>query len=163
MQSRHAQALTQGVICGLIGYGTVAILMAMMNVLAGRSPFFTAAAFGGALFYGLTDLASLRIWVGPVLAYNGFHLLVFLVLGIVSTFVTLWVERKPVFFYLALNGFLIVGFLVFGGFLMFTQTIREAISPWALLTVSLIAAAAMAAYLLVTHRLLRRELRDLEV
>jgi hypothetical protein len=45
---------------------------------------------------------------------------------------------------------------------MFTQTIREAISPWALLTVSLFAAAAMAMYLLATHRLLRRELRDLE-
>ena len=162
MRPSRAQAFTQGVVCGLIGYATVAILMALLNVFGGRSPFFTAAAFGSALFYGLKDLGDLRIWVGPVLAYNGFHLFVFLVLGIVSTFVTLALEQRPVFFYLALYLFLIVGFLVFGGFLVFTQSIRGAISPAALLGVSLAASAAMAAYLLATHRGLRQDLHDLD-
>jgi divalent metal cation (Fe/Co/Zn/Cd) transporter len=87
---------------------------------------------------------------------------VFLVLGIIATFVTLLVERKPVFFYLALNGFLAVGFLVFSGFVIFSQSVQNAMSPWELLAVSFLAAGAMATYLLATHKLLRRELHDVD-
>ncbi|MGD2135522.1 MAG: hypothetical protein PVF27_05145, partial [Gemmatimonadales bacterium] len=61
MRAETKQVLTGGLFAGLIGYGTVVLLFALINVLAGRSPFHTPAMFGAVLFYGLDDPAQLQI------------------------------------------------------------------------------------------------------
>jgi hypothetical protein len=68
--------LWQGLVAGLIGYGTVAIVISGADVLAGRSPLYTAALLGSAYFYGAHSLAEVVVAPGPVFAYNGTHLIV---------------------------------------------------------------------------------------
>lgn len=53
---------------GLLGYATVVVLFAAINVVAGRSPFYTPAMFGSVLFYGLEDPSAVEIAPGPTAA-----------------------------------------------------------------------------------------------
>jgi hypothetical protein len=93
MKPERIQVYAQGLVAGLIGYAMVAIVMAIANVILGRSPFHTAALLGSTMFYGLDDPSRLTIWAGPVLAYNGFHLLIFLGLGVVAAWFAHFAER----------------------------------------------------------------------
>ena len=92
MKPERAQWLTQGLIGGLIGYAAVAVFFVLVNLIGGRSPFHTAAALGSTLFYGLQDAANLVIEPGPVIAYNGLHL----ILSILAATVAAPLDALPV-------------------------------------------------------------------
>jgi hypothetical protein len=160
MKPERSQLWWDGVAGGLVGYATVAIVIAAVNVVFGRSPFHTAALLGQAMFYGLADPAQLRIWPGPVLAYNGFHLVVFLVLGLAAAWFAQLAERGPQFWYIGAVMMLFVAFHLFGVFLFVTDPIRAALSPWMLLGAGFAAMIAMSMYLAGTHPRLRAEFRD---
>jgi len=55
MRERTKLILVGGLVSGLIGYGTVVLVVSLMNILGGRSPFHTAAVLGSTLFSGLRD------------------------------------------------------------------------------------------------------------
>jgi hypothetical protein len=160
MKPERAQTWWQGLIAGMIGYATTVIVIAVVNLIAGRSPFHTAALLGSSLFYGLTDPASLVIWPGPVLAYNGLHLLVFLGLGALAAWIIHEAERGPHFWYL---GAIVMGFVVFhlfGAFLLVTAPIRAALPVWSFVVGGVAALVTMSAYLIRVHPRLRAEFRD---
>jgi len=160
MKPERTQVFSQGMVAGLVGYAVVALTFAIANVLMGRSPFHTAALLGGAAFYGLTDPARLVIGPGPVFAYNGFHLVVFLALGVATSWLAYFSERGPHFWYIGAVLMLFVAFHLFGAFLFLTEGVRAAISPWMLILAGFLAMAAMSAYLVWVHPALRREFRD---
>ena len=160
MKTERVQIYWQGLLAGLVGYATVAIVVAAANVFLGRSPFHTAALLGQALFYGLTDPSQLTIWPGPVLAYNGSHLLIFLGLGVMAAWLAWLSERGPHFWYIGVVMMFFVVFHLFGVFLLVNDRIRSALSPWALLGAGFAAMATMSAYLVWAHPKLRSEFRD---
>lgn len=153
--------LSGGLYAGLIGYGTVVVVMAVLNVLAGRSPFYTAALFGAALFYGLKDPATLVIAPGPVLSYNMVHMLGFLGLGMFASWLVLLAERYPTLQYFVIVLLVFVAFHVYGALLLFAHSLLGASAWWEIGVGSLAAAVLMGWYLLRGHPLLRRELREL--
>jgi hypothetical protein len=160
MKSESVRVNWQGLIAGLVGYATVAIAMAVADGLLGRSPFHTAALLGSTMFYGLKDPSEVTVWAGPVLAYNGFHLLVFLGLGLAAAWLADFAERGPHFWYIGAVMMFIVAFHLFGAFLFIDEAMRSALSPWAFLGAGFAAMGTMTAFLVWRHPRLRSEFRD---
>src|SRR5574341_974981 len=68
MRASTRLTLVGGLYASVIGYATVVVLVAILDAALGRSPFYTAALFGSAMFYGPVDPATLVVSPGPVLA-----------------------------------------------------------------------------------------------
>ncbi len=161
MRTQMRLVLTGGLTAGLIGYATVIVVMAALNVALGRSPFYTAALFGAALFYDLRDPANLVVAVGPVLSYNMVHLLAFLALGTGASWLVTLSERYPSAQYFILVILIFVAFHVYGALLLFAHPLLGASAWWEVGLGSAAAAAAMGGYLAIGHPFLRRELREI--
>ena len=145
----------EGLVAGLLGYAIVALLVGLIDVVQGRSFFFTAAMLGEAVLYGLTDPARVQVWAGPVFAYNGLHLLGFLALGMLGAWLTGLAERGPHLWFLGVVLFLFVVAHAFGAVLLMTEPLRAAMSMWAVALPTLAAVVAMGLFLLRDHPALR--------
>ena len=153
--------LVGGLVSGLIGYGTVVLVVSLLNVLGGRSPFYTAAMFGSALFYGLRDPMSLVIDPGPVLAYNMVHLLAFLGIGFLASWLVALAERYPAAQYMMLVALIFVAFHIFAALMLFAEPLLGG-SAWLTVGVAGVAAVLlMGWYLLKTHPLLKAALEQI--
>lgn len=161
MTERTRVVFTGGLVSGLIGYGTVVVVVSLLNVLGGRSPFHTAAMFGSALFYGLEDPAALVVEPGPVLAYNMVHVLAFVLIGTLASWLVWMAEKYPAMQYFVLVVLIFVAFHIFGALLLFAEPLLGA-GAWLTVGVAGVAAAMlMGWYLLKTHPLLRKELQEI--
>ena len=89
MKTSLQDTLRQGLVAGLIGYATVGIVFGIVDMLQGHSPFYTAAVLGSALFYGVQAPVHAAVAAPYVFAYNGLHLMIFLLFG----FVAAWLAR----------------------------------------------------------------------
>lgn len=158
MKADRTTTLWQGIIAGLIGYATVALLVGIIDVALGRSFFFTAALLGERLFYGLSDPARVVVWPGAVFAYNGLHLLAFLVIGTAAAWLAFMSERGPELWYLAAILFLFVFAHAFGAILFLTESIRAAVPVWVVVLPTMVAAVVMGGYLIVVRPALRHDL-----
>lgn len=163
MRATTNRALTGGLYAGLLGYVVVVVVLALVNLLAGRSPFYTAALFGSALFYGLRDPAALVVTPGAVLTYNMVHALAFLVLGELASWLVTEAERFPVLRYAVLLTLIFVAVHVYGILFLFAHPLLADSAWWQLGAASVLAAAAMGAYLLWAHPGLRRSLREIPI
>jgi hypothetical protein len=160
MRAERVQTNLQGLAAGFIGYVAVALFFAIFNLIGGRSPFFTAAFLGDALFYGVRDPAAVVVWPGPVFAYNGVHLLMFLALGLVASWLAFLSERGPQFWYIGAILFLFVVFHLYGFVLLVTGGIQAVLPTWTVFASTVLAGTAMFAYLLWVHPRFRSELHD---
>ena len=91
MIARRERLFVHGLVAGVFGYAAIVAFFAFANVLAGRSPFFTAAVLGNALLGN----PSTAISVPSVAVYNGLHLVAFLLLGGAAAWMADLVERRP--------------------------------------------------------------------
>ncbi len=144
-RANRTDTLWQGIIAGLIGYATVALLVGIIDVAMGRSFFFTAALLGEHVFYGLSDPAQVVVWPGAVFAYNGLHLLAFLIIGVVGAWLAFMSERGPELWYLA-------------AILFLTEDIRAAIPAAMIVVPTLASAITMGSYLLAVRPAFRHDL-----
>jgi hypothetical protein len=160
MRPERAEVLVHGLVAGFIGYAAVVIFFALVNVIGGHSPFHTAARLGTALFYEPADPLAARPEPGPVLAYNGVHLVASLLAGTGSAFLLVETERYHFLwyfvFFLFLAGFVYV--LLFVGIL--GAEITRVIPWWFALMGTLVWVAAMGGYLWTQHRSLLARLSE---
>lgn len=163
MRESTGRMLATGTYAGIIGYGVVVVVLALVNLAGGRSPFYTAALFGSALFYGLHDPAALQVGPGPVLAYNMVHLLAFLGLGLFASWLIALAERFPVARYAVLFTLVFVALHVYGALLLFARRLLAEPAWWQIGAASFLAALAMGWYLLWVHPALRRSLKDIPI
>ena len=158
MKPERVEILRQGLMAGMLGYGVVVVFFAVVNVFGGRSVFYTAAVLGGALFYGARDVSQVAVAAGPVLSYNGVHMLVFLAFGIVAAWLAELSEHGPQFWYIAAILMITFAFHLFGLLLGLSESLRGAIPAWSVLASGLLASGAMVTYLLWVHPAVRRAL-----
>lgn len=161
MRVQTRDTLIGGLWAGLIGYGAVVVVVGLLNLLAGRSAFYTAALFGSALFYHLQNPALLDVSPGPVLAYNMVHMLAFLVIGYFASWLVALAERFPTAIYLILVLLLFVGFHVYFALALLARPLLGEVAWWQIGAGSFAAVVGMGWYLLTAHPALRRELRDI--
>lgn len=160
MDTSRTRILLDGLVSGLIGYVTVVLFFAVLNVIHGRSVFHTAALLGAHLFYGLRSPAELVIAPGPVLAFNGLHALLFIGAGLFMAWLAGLAERIPQGWYLVVVLFLIVMPHVVGLPVWFAESIQAEVPLWYVVAASSLAALAMGGYLLAVHPRLRASLRE---
>lgn len=160
MNESRTRSLLDGLLAGLVGYATVAVLFAALNVAQGRSVFYTAALLGSDLFYGAAAPGDVVVAPGPVLAFNGVHLFLFIAAGIVMAWLAGLAERVPQGWYLVVVLFLVVMPHVFGLPVWFTDPIRAEVPLWYVVVATSAAAVAMTAVLLASRPRLRAALRE---
>ena len=162
MSDRLRRIGFDGLVAGLIGYVAIAVFFMVLNGLQGRSPFYTAALLGAGVFTGLRDAATLSVEPGSVIAYNGLHIVVFLIIGLVSARIALAVEENPRAFYPAffagVFGFILVTAMVFA----FALYIGSTLSFWSIGGAMLFSVTGMLTYLLGMNPLLRAEIKHLD-
>ena len=161
MSERTRTILRGGLVAGLIGYGTVAVFFGVLNVFEGRSPFYTAALLGSALFQGLDDPAMVQVAAQPVFSYNAVHLLAFLAAGFAASWLVAEAERYAAAQYLVFVLLVVVAFHIYGAMLFAAQPLFGSGAWWRIGLPSLAAALLMGWYLLRLHPALRREIREL--
>ncbi|MEJ2502485.1 MAG: hypothetical protein P8177_04075 [Gemmatimonadota bacterium] len=158
MNARRRQMLVDGLAAGIAGYLAVVLFVALWNLAAGRSPFFTAALLGEAVFLGLRDVSAVTLDPGMVLAFNGVHLLAFLLFGFFAAWLMYETELHPSFWYLSLALFVAAAVLAYGAIAALTALVGGLVSPLLVVAASLVGAGAVAAYLTVLHRPLMRSI-----
>jgi hypothetical protein len=126
---------------GLIGYAVVALFFAVDSVLAGRPPLFTASLLGSALF------PALRGTEAAAIAYNAVHLLTFVAAGVFMAWLAALAERAPQAWYPAALVLLFVGAHVLAVPIWFADDVSAALPLRVVAGVTIVAAAAMAAFL----------------
>jgi len=152
----RARVTSEGLITGLLGYAVVVLFYGILNVASGRSFFSTAADLGA----GLVSSPRPGDFIGAVLAFNGLHLIVFLLVGLVAAWLVMQMERHPSFFVLALFIGVAGLFAVMAAFLSFAARSGVELPIGSVFAANLLAGAAMGAYLLNVHPRLWAEIRD---
>ena len=150
----------EGLVTGLIGYVTVVALFGVLNLLAGEAIFHTAALLGSALFFGLRDASALTTDPGPIIAYNGIHIFVSLLIGLGASWLVFQADKnRPLWF--------VVFFVFLAGFiysLVIMGVLAAELVPllsWPVILVANLAAGATAGgYLWLRHRKLLTELGE---
>jgi len=159
MNAERQQVLWNSIYTGLIGYLAVAVFLIVLDPLLGRGFLYTPALLGSALFHGLADPAALTIQPGPIIAYNGAHLVVFLVLGLVVgelTYASVRL-RQQMWYLVTMLVILVLGHLYVAVWVL-TQPVRSALPVWMITAAGLVAVAAMVTCLLMIYPQLRGEL-----
>lgn len=154
---KTSDVLLDGMFTGAIGGIVVALWFLILDSLAGR-PLFTPALLGTVLLSG-GSIAAQGVTIEPVVvaAYTAFHFAVFLVAGIVFSWLMTMFERFPIvgFVILVLFGSLQVGIFALN-FALDAQLLGQ-LKPWSVVGANLLAAAAMTLYQWNRHSVRIRE------
>jgi hypothetical protein len=153
----RARVMSEGLITGLLGYAVVVLFYGILNVAGRRSFFSTAADLGAGL---VSSARGAGDPVGAVLAFNGLHLIVFLLVGLLAAWLVMQTERHPSFFVLALFIGVAGLFAVMAAFLSFAARSGVKLPIGSVFAANLLAGAAMGGYLLKAHPRLWAEIRD---
>ena len=162
MNTQRQRLIADGFAAGLIGYALVVGFFVVVNVIAGQSPFHTAALLGETLFAGLRDPAAVTLAAGPILAFNGVHIAAYILFGFFAAWLVYETELHPEFWYLAL--FLFIGATLLGvaAVLAAMALLGDPVSIAFVSAASLLAALGMAGYLTASHRALLRTIDQVQ-
>lgn len=157
------RTIRDGLIVGAIAYASVALFYIAFDVLAARGALYTVDLLGRALFRGLRDPAVL--WfplqhdAGAILAYNAFHAVVSLGIGVLVVSLVEQAERHPSQALLILVMLVAGGVLTVFGVAYLTESMRPVLPWWSIVAANAMAALLAGAYLLRRRPGLRHVLR----
>lgn len=151
MKKATSDVLQDGLISGFIGYGLISLYFALLNLIAGKPAWLTAQTFGDAFFAGS--------FPGQMIAYNGAHLAIFLVLGIIAALLIKEVELHPAIWYVAMF-VAIAGFIGTYSFMTVIADAVAKIDPVTVITGNVVAAVGMGAFLALRHPRLAQAVRE---
>ena len=148
MKQARIDVLKQGLIAGSLGYCAIVFYYSVINLMEGRSPFHTVTIIGQALFQPENVMAA-------IIAYNGVHLCVFLLLGLFAAWLVYRVEQQPGVWHAAL--FTLIALFLFASCAVAIVAGELAhISARVVLPGNLIAAVVLGGYLGWAHPGLER-------
>jgi hypothetical protein len=159
MTERRKRLLADGLVGGLVGYVMVVAFFTFLDVVGGRPPLYTGALLGEAMFAGLQDPGAVGVDPGPVLAFNGVHLVAVLAFSFFGAWLVYEAERHPQFWYVALFLFLAAAVFGYAGILAVTVMVGAVLSPWLIASAGLLSALGVAGWLIGGHWELVRVVR----
>jgi hypothetical protein len=151
MRPSTSHALRTGLVAGLLGFATVSLAFAVLDLATGRGIGFTPALLGGALFGELSDACVVQPTGTTIAAYSGLHLLVFLTLGWFSAWLLRLTSVHPWFWINAIFLFVFVAFHLYGAVLTILAPVTGCFSLYYILGATALAAGAMIGYLLARN------------
>ena len=155
----RSYSLTEGLCVGLIGYAIVVLVVAALDLGLGRPLFYTPNSFGRVLVPDPGPPGT--IGAASVLAYNGVHLLVFLIIGIGVVQLAHLVELHPIAWYLAFFT-CVLGFFVAELTFTVIDPAGQALAWWAVLGATAAAAFGMGAFINYRHPRLWQRVEGVE-
>ena len=155
MRNGWRGTIVQGLLAGLVGFFTVAVVFAVANFAAGRSPWYTASLLGAALFDGAADPAQVSVSAGYVLAYSALHLVVFLLFGMLGATLAGLADRGWQLWFVGSFFFVFVSFHLAAAVQWLASPMESAISAGAIWIAGLAATVLMGAYILWMHPRIR--------
>jgi hypothetical protein len=151
------RTVREGVVAGLIGAATVALLILGFD-LAGGAPLQSPAILGSVIFKGVRDPNLVTLSAGPVIGYTIVHGLGFVVVGLVASLLVASAEREPPMV-LALLIFFAAFEVFFLALIAFwALPVLGVLAWWEILAGNLVASAAMLFYFHRRHPGLARSL-----
>ena len=156
MKPERARVLSEGLIAGFVGYVAIVLFYGVLNLWSGNSFFSTAAMLGS----GLVSPSRPAGMAGAVLAFNGLHVIAFLVIGLSAAWIVMQTEQHPSLFVLALFIALAGLFFSVALFLSAAAVRGGGVPIGTVIAANLLAGLAMGGYLLRAHPRLWSELRD---
>ncbi|MFQ5658675.1 MAG: hypothetical protein ACE5G5_14125 [Candidatus Methylomirabilales bacterium] len=151
--SEISMVYQEGIIAGVIGAGTVALWVLVVDTLAGR-PLYTPTVLGTALFQGTAGLGT----PGPppvswemVMMYTWVHGLVFCVIGGLAARLLAMAEKDPNLGFGILLLFVVFEYGFIAAAMLFAEPILHTLAWEAILIGNLLAAAAMGGYFRHRH------------
>jgi hypothetical protein len=162
MSPERGRTLTEGLVAGLLGYASIALFFGILHLVTGHSIFATAAVLGDPLVSHGSVVVGGDV-AGSVIAFNGIHLIAFLLFGVIAAWLVSRSETNPGFFlimlFIGLAGF----FYSLSGFLGYSVDRPLAPSWIAVAVANLVAGLLMATYLLRAHPgLLSKVIRQMD-
>lgn len=88
-----------GLFAGLLGAVTVSFAFLILDAIQG-APLHTPSVLGAKLFYGDETARTMTSDVPTALAFNGIHVLAFVLSGLLASYLACIVERHPRYWYL---------------------------------------------------------------
>ncbi|MDX1396244.1 MAG: hypothetical protein R3195_17825 [Gemmatimonadota bacterium] len=158
--STRRDVMVEGLTAGLIGYGAVVVFIAVLDLINGRALFQTPSLLGQILIGGFGDPTPGVVVAGPVMAYNGFHLLVFLAVGMAAAWIVHEVELHPIIWY---GAFFAVMTIVLVSFMVLSfvgQANAHLLDRWPLIGANALAAVAIGLYMHRAHPALGSTVRE---
>lgn len=151
-------ALREGLVAGILGAAAVALWFLLMDLIF-REAFYTPGALGSLVFLGARGPDGVVISPGTVLGYTVFHVIAFLLLGVVISSIVTGLETNrgligAVVIFFAVSAVVFLALVTFLGVWILSE-----MAIWAVLVGNLLAVATMAVYLGRRHPVLRKELR----
>ncbi len=107
------RVLREGILAGVCGYAAVVLAVTAVDLLSGRAALHTAAQLGAWLFHPVEDALTDPGWPST-LAYNGLHLVLSLLVGIVAATMVSLSERITGFWYAGLTLLIAMGIYTVG-------------------------------------------------
>ena len=160
MKAERERVLTEGLIAGFIGYATIIVVYGLVNLMTGKPFFLTAALLGNAVLGSAGPGADLGA-PGPIIVYNGIHLIAFIGIGLGAAWLISQTELHPAIWYLAFYLFLTVFFV---GLVVMRIVAAPVIDQlpwgWPMIWVNLAAVTLMGLYLWKAHPRLWREVTE---
>jgi hypothetical protein len=142
MKRTTAEVWQDGLLSGLVGYALISLFFAVSNLIVGLPALATMESLGAALFGGRNP--------GHMVAYNGVHLIVFLILGGIASMLFRKIEVHPAFWYVLF--FVAIAGFIFSYVLMMIVAGRIAgLDAYSVAVGNLIAAGGMAFFLFWRH------------
>jgi len=139
--------MKRGVVAGLLAGGVVAVWFFVLDLLAGH-PLLTPAALGSSLLFARTSVEySARTIVG----YCVFHFALFVIGGIVYSWIADRLERRPSFAVFALLALILLEALTIAIIAGMAQWGLGSFGVWSVTIGNVIAIAVMTAYLWARH------------
>ena len=146
----------EGLVVGLIAYAAVVVFYAAFDLIAGRGTLYTVDVLGRALFRGLRDPALLQQPLQPdlnaIFAYNAFHLVISLVIGLIVVRLVdqavRQTEKSHRYLFMIVLGFVVTIFAV--GLL--SRGMRPVLPWWSIVAANWLAMILAGAYLIRRRR-----------
>jgi hypothetical protein len=139
--------MKRGVVAGLLAGGVVAVWFFVLDVLAGH-PLLTPAALGSSLLFART---TVEFSARTIVAYCVFHFALFVIGGLMYSWVADRLERRPSFGLFALLALILLEALTIAIVAGMAQWGLGSFGVWSVTIGNVIAIAVMAGYLWATH------------
>lgn len=159
----NGRVLREGLLVGLIAYAAVALFYALFDATATRGLLYTVNMLGISVFRGVRDPGIVQLPVPidaqAVFWYNGLHLVLSLVIGLIVVGLVHHAESVPVHgpavAFVIVAGFVVTVFVV--GAL--SRPIRPVLPWWSIVLANALAVATAGFYVMRKHRQILRHLR----
>lgn len=153
------QIVREGLVAGFVGAVAVAAWFFFFDLTQGR-PLFTPAALGSALFLGATDVEMVEVGFWTIAGYSVFHLVAFMVVGLVASAIAWQAENTPPVILGAILLFVAFEALFLGLLAVVAEFLLGPLAWWSIAVGNLLAVGAMGYYLWRKHPGLKAALAE---